>query len=70
MSHTYRIVCHETKQKLWIGQGFVGMTTFYTGEQIVMEKLRRFLIATKGKPLMLMCTDTDDGEWHDYEEFE
>ena len=70
MSQTFRIVCHETQQQLWIGQGWGEMTTFYTGEQITMDRLRRFLVATKGKPLFLMCTDTDDGEWLDYEEFE
>lgn len=46
------------------------MTNFYTGEPVTMERLRRFLVETNGKPLVLMCSDKDDGDWHDYEEFE
>lgn len=70
MSQTFELVCHETRQKIWIGQGHGAMTGFYTKKPEVMERLRRFLVATKGKNLVLMCTDTDDGDWGDYDEFE
>lgn len=70
MSQTFELVCHETRQKIWIGQGRGEMTSFYTGEPETMRRLRRFFVATKGKPLVLMCTDTEDGDWHEYEEFE
>lgn len=68
MSRTFSLVCHETKQSLWIGQscqGEPGMAIFYSGMPEVMDRLGRFLIATQGKPLCATC----DG-WTDYEEFE
>lgn len=70
MSQTFEIVCHETRQKIWVGQGWAEMTNFYSAEPVTMERLRRFLVATKGKPLVLMCAETDAGDWHDYEDFE
>lgn len=33
------------------------------------ERLRSFLAATKGKPMVLMCSDTDYGDWVDYDDF-
>lgn len=70
MSQTFELVCYETRQKIWIGQGWGTMTSFYYGMPEVMERLRRFLVATKGKNLVLMCTDTDNGDWCDFDEFE
>lgn len=70
MSHTFELVCHETKQRIWIGQGWGTMSTFYCGETETMNRLHRFLNATKGKELVLLCTDTEDGDWHDYPRFE
>jgi hypothetical protein len=69
MSRTYSLVCHETQQALWIGQGRysdAGMTTFYSGMPVVMQRLGRFLEATRGKPLVLLSDD----ERPDYKEFE
>ena len=59
MSQTWDLVCDETKQKLWVGQGSGEMRTFYSGEDDVMENLKRFLVETAGKPLRLICSDID-----------
>ena len=69
MSQTFSIVCHETKQRLWIGQGWNAMTNFYSGNAEVMERLGRFLEATRGKSLVVLCNDTE-GYSLDYVEFE
>lgn len=66
MSQTFSVVCDETKQKLWIGQGRGHkMTCLYSGEKETMENLRKFLDSTMGKPLR-MAVDADLDE---YEEF-
>lgn len=71
MSQTFSIVCHETKQKIWIGQGNGGrMTVFYSSMPDVMDRLARFLSAMKGKPLVLICNDTDGDVADHYEEFD
>lgn len=70
MSKTFSLVCHETKQMIWVGQGSDTMTNFYGGQPGVMKRLGRFLEATRGKALTLICNDTE-GVWlEDYEEFE
>lgn len=59
MSQTFSLVCHETRQTLWIGQGHRGvMSSLYAGEE-QLTLLRTFLAATIGKPLVLVCNDTD-----------
>jgi len=68
MSQTFSIVCHETKQKLWVGQGSGVMTNFYTGERKVMERLGEFLRTHEGKPLFLLCNDRSE-MLCDYQEF-
>lgn len=68
MSRTFELVCHETRQRLWIGQGREEMTKLYTSPPAA-ERLRSFLAATKGKPFVLMCSDTDYGDWIDYDDF-
>lgn len=70
MSQTFALVCHETKQKIWVGQGWNAMTTFYSGMPEVMVRLARFLEATRGKPLVLLCDDMHSAEFEDCEEFE
>lgn len=45
------------------------MRAFYSGNPEVMERLGRFLIATQGKQLVLLCDDTDGDAYDDYEEF-
>ena len=69
MSETFSIVCHETKKRVWIGQGWGEMTSFYTGEPETMERLRRFLNAHAGKPLTFVCNDRNDNIY-DYDEFD
>lgn len=69
MSRTYELVCRETRQKLWVGQGREEMDNLYSTPN-ALELLRGFLVATKGKALVLMCTDTEDGDWGDYEDFD
>lgn len=69
MSNTFSLVCDETEQKIWIGQGWKGMTTFYSGMPEVMQRLGRFLEVTRGKILLIRCDDTDETHG-DYEEFE
>ena len=60
MSETFYLVCHETKQRMWIGQGWGQMTSFYTGEPETMQRLHDFLNAHIGKPLEFVCLDRDD----------
>ena len=70
MSQTFALVCYETKQKIWVGQGWNAMTTFYSGMPEVISKLGRFLEATRGRPLVLICQDTQAEDWEECEEFE
>ena len=66
MSQTFSIVCDETKQKLWIGQGHGHkMTCLYSGEKETMENIRKFLDSTMGKPLRMVV----DADLDDYAEF-
>lgn len=60
MSQTFSIVCHETKQKVWVGQGWGLMTNFYRGDPKTMERLGDFLRTHEGKPLFLLCDDSND----------
>ena len=67
MSTDYMLVCPETKEGVWIGQGNGGMRTFYSGEPETMEYLRRFLVETAGKELKLISEH--DETWGDYETY-
>ena len=69
MSETFSLVCHETKKRIWIGQGWGKMSSFYTGEPDVMARLHQFLNAHIGKPLVLVCNDRNDyvNEYDDFE---
>lgn len=53
MSTSYLLACKEVKMSVWVGQGFGGMETFYSGEPDTMEALGVFLNATRGKALVL-----------------
>lgn len=68
MSQTFSLVCKEACLKIWVGQGWRAMTNFYSGEPETMRRLGRFLEATRGKSLLLICNDTEDDS--DCEEFE
>jgi hypothetical protein len=67
MSQTFNLVCHAKRKKIWIGQGWGSMTNFYSGMPDRMEHLKRFLNDTRGHALVLLCDDTQGGEWQDYE---
>ena len=70
MSQTFSFVCKEAKLKIWVGQGWGSMTNFYSGMPEVMLRLVRFLAMTLGKPVMLLCNDTQGEQFEDCEEFE
>ncbi len=67
MSYTYTLVCHELKIGIWVGQGWDRMTNFYSGMPEKMEKLGRFLEATRGKSLELVCDETSNIEYDEFE---
>lgn len=46
------------------------MRTFYSGSPEVMERLGRFLKATLGKQLVVMCDDANNFYGDNYVEFE
>lgn len=60
MSQTFSLVCHETKQAIWIGQGHGSMGSLYYGEVHTMENLKRFLNEHRGKSLEFLCDDIAD----------
>jgi hypothetical protein len=67
MSRTFSLVCEETKQKLWIGQGRSDNPFYlYTGDAEVMKKLSLFFRETIGKNLEVM---DDEGIDSDITEF-
>lgn len=69
MSQTFSLVCRETQQYLWIGQGHGGtMEVFYSGAKDVIKNLPKFLNATKGLPLLFCCDDLEEF-YDDYAEF-
>lgn len=61
------LVCPDTMEGVWIGQGFGGMKSFYSGDPEIMEFLRRFLVDTQGKNLKLI--DEYDETWGDYKDY-
>mgnify|MGYP001565553950 CR=1 FL=1 len=44
------------------------MTVFYSTEPDVMACLGRFLEASRGKPLVLVCNDMQEDEFWEYED--
>ena len=70
MSQTFSITCSETNEKVWVGQGWGKMTSFYSGEPETMKRLGNFLREHEGKPLVLLCDDTHGMlcEYHEYGE--
>lgn len=67
MSQTFSLVCHETKRRVWIGQGWGKMESLYSGDAEAMANLKAFLNDHEGKPLVFLCNDTHD-QIYDYEE--
>ena len=68
MSQTFDLVCHETKKRIWIGQGWGKMTNFYTGEKITMESLKQFFNDHMYKDIQFVCSDASD-DIHEYERY-
>jgi len=60
MSQTFYLVCHETKKRIWIGQGWGEMTVLYNNESKTMENLKQFLNDHIWKPLEFVCSDATD----------
>lgn len=77
MSRCFFIVCHESKQKVWIGQGHChrdpphapDMEIFYSGEENTMAALHRFLRTNIGKTLVVLDEDDVYGVLGHYTEF-
>lgn len=69
MSQTFSIVCHETKKRIWIGQGWGEMTILYYGVHSTMENLKRFLNDHIDKQLVFLCNDKNN-EIYDYEYYD
>lgn len=74
ISQTFSLLCHETRQRICVGQGGDDqMTNFYSGAPEIMGRLGRFLEATRGKPLVLLrdySQEFEEEQFLDYEEFE
>ena len=69
MSQTFYIVCHETKKRIWIGQGGGNMKTLYSNDPGVMAALKLFLNDHIGKELHFICCSTD-GQTLSYTRYE
>lgn len=67
MSQTFSLVCHETRQALWVGQGREGVMTSLYGSGEHLERLADFLRQTSGKPLVLLCDDIQGQQHEEYE---
>ena len=63
MSQTFSLVCHETKKRIWIGQGWGKMDVFYSGEPNTLAALGSFLREHQDKPLVLVCDDKHEEIW-------
>lgn len=64
MSRTYSIVCVEAGLTLWIGQATTNrpndLAVFYSDQPETMKRLGRFLQATIGMQLVILCDDEVD----------
>lgn len=60
MGETFSLVCHETRKRVWIGQGWERMLNFYGGDKVTMDALKRFLNEHIGKSLEFLCDDTNE----------
>ena len=69
MSRSYHLVCPEMKISLWVGQGWGGMTCFYSTQEH-LGRLHRFLNFTWGKSLVMMDSEHVDTDWPEFEEDE
>jgi len=60
MSQTWSLVCDETREKIWIGQGTARMSIFYTAHPEIMAELKEFLADHRDKPLRFICDEGND----------
>ena len=60
MSQHLSLVCKETKQRIWIGQGMGEMSVFYHNEPELMKKLQTFLNDHRDKDIVFLCNDQND----------
>lgn len=68
MSQTFSLICRETNKRLWVGQGWGAMESFYTAPEH-RDRVTRFLNEHVGKTLQFVCDDTSE-EVHDMQEFD
>ncbi len=69
MSDTWHLVCDETKKRIWIGQGWGGMTTLYSDEDETMEMLKRFLNEHQTPKTIRFVNSSAESEIYDYREY-
>lgn len=60
MSQTFSLICKKTKSRVWIGQGWGEMESFYSGNKKTMDGLKKFLNDNKGKVIEFICDDEND----------
>jgi hypothetical protein len=68
MSQTFSIVCHETKRRVWVGQGWGKMQALYSDDKEAMANLRAFLNDHIGRPLEFVCDDRQSDDVASYEQ--
>ena len=70
MSYTFRLICKETKESIWIGQGRdeEKISVIYGGVK-VDEKLKQFLNNNINKDIKFVNSDMADEsiDWKEYE---
>ena len=59
MSQTFSLICLETKERLWIGQGWGAMETLYRTPAHV-ARLMHFLNTHRDLTLRFVCDDLSD----------
>lgn len=69
MSDTFNLVSHKSQKRVWIGQGSLSMTNFYTGDFGAMEALKRFLNDTRGEALHFVSDAHGDDRHFEYEDY-
>jgi len=70
MSNSYSLVCHETKVKMWIGQGWKECDVLYVGDKKTIDIFLNFLNDNRGKPLYFIDNNDDESvlEYKDYDD--
>lgn len=63
MSFSYHLVCDETKESIWIGQGWDKMESLYYGEEEVMENLLKFLNKNRSPKTLRFIKDDEEYDY-------